>query len=334
MTCAYGQIPDFRVKTLCVNGKIFIDKDRNVTAKQIKSRSLVVNGNSKFIDVTVNGNTVLNDVIVTGNITMNNAFFTGDVTMNDKLTVNDLCITGSVDGDVTMNDKLTVDELCVVGDFNVEGSACYSEIATNKITSKEHDDGCVIETPMFLSRYGIGRVFLSEKYYFEDNDFAILDEDDWEISHEGYPFPGGDSLFKQNGNLFTLPTEFPNECLGSDWCAFVEVDVTLRLLMVDFTYAFDYSDTETVNLMLFKNGDGDEDLISISSMSNNVDGEPQFKTIHLKDTVKCFPGDSLNIGIYHATDDGETLINEFPEFDPHVANYANFKIIGFERLLD
>jgi len=258
MICGFGRIPDFRVNSLCLNGKVVIDGNRNITGKTIKAQNITV-----------------------------------------------------------------------INTFTTQGNACSECTVTAKVTPKTPEGGLVVEQPLFLNRYGFGRVHLTDKYFLEDTDFTMIDSEDWDVDHEG-SFPGT-SLFKQNGNLFTLPNEGPNEYLGTEWCAYVDVDVSLNLLMVDFVPFLDSSESETFSILLLKNGEEPEDMVSSSTVSNMY--EPQLKTLNFRDTIKCSPGDVINIGLYQESDDGETVTSDYLFYEG-MSNYANFKIIGFERLCE
>jgi hypothetical protein len=258
MSCGFGQVPDLRASSLCLNGKVIIDPKRNITGKNIKAQNITI-----------------------------------------------------------------------INTFTTKGNVCSECTVTSKVTPKSTGGGLVLEEPMLFGRYGFGRVHLTDKYVLEDTDFTMIDSEDWDVDHES-SFPGT-SLFKQNENLFTLPTELPT--LGTQWSAYVEVDVSLNVLMYDFVPFLDSSESETLSILLLKNGDDPESMVSSSSTTNSITEAPQLKTMHFKDTIRCSPGDVLNIGLYQESDEGESMISDYLFYEG-MSNYANFKIIGFDKFVE
>ena len=106
-TCGFGQIPDIRCTQICLLGKVFLDRDCNVDAANIKAGNVIVR-NTLYTDnicekIAMNGVNFCGNVIVPdpyaieANLTCTNLLQTdyisaknnGNITIEGNIIIND-----------------------------------------------------------------------------------------------------------------------------------------------------------------------------------------------------------------------------------------------------
>jgi len=214
--------------------------------------------------------------------------------------------------------------LDVRGGIRVKQTADIKRLCTKtsehrKISEYNTDEGVVIFNGLMMNNYGIARAYLDDKYVLFNNDNAILDESDWEISYESSGV--GPSLLKQDNNLFKVPDAngFSNPAL-TNWNMIIEVDVHF-LVLFDF---FDIPEYKFIELRLIKN-EGDIVTSNYISLLPGASGSPNTITLH--DIIKCSPGDVLNLE-FLSYSNGDVKIQ-----DGSAVSYATFKVLGFEEVM-
>jgi hypothetical protein len=178
-------------------------------------------------------------------------------------------------------------------------------------------NGLVLTPPLFLDRHGIGRLIGNseiEDLKPPESTFVLLPPESFVVDYESAG--AGPNLLLQ-GNLFTVPDNYPNECL-ENWSVFVEVDYSLSFLGSEYVVITGIS----------KNGSDitvDTPTTSMFTESSDID----LNTIHFHDIVRCFPGDTLDIGVY--IEGGVVFFLNADPFVGDTVSHATFKIVGFEN---
>lgn len=193
-------------------------------------------------------------------------------------------------------------------------TVCAREnVLTPKVTEKVLDEGVVVDKSLLLNPNGIARAYLAENISFKvDEEGGNLILDDWQQSFQSF----GPEWMNLGEDLIQVPSSFANPCLGTDWCAYLDVDVTIGILFS----ATSGPDDSYIGLELIQN----ETIVSRSWITI-PDAFLTNGSIHLRDTVKVLPGDTLNVSLFYYLDGiyAFTLLGN--EQDSHV----QVKLLGF-----
>jgi len=180
-----------------------------------------------------------------------------------------------------------------------------------KIRTKNVNETLVIEKPVQSQRHGCSKIYLTDFVYgIEDGDDVELDASFWTLGYETF----GPPMALQDSSMFTVPTSYPNPCIGTEWCMLLEVTATLKMLLVNF------NETDYISLSLIVNGG---DPISVSCDTHNYI-YMSVNSMKFHDTILVKPGDTLDFVFENHTDDGKVdLIG-----DDITASHVEFKVIS------
>ena len=189
--------------------------------------------------------------------------------------------------------------------------ACIKSINTVKVDEKKNNRCVVVDKAIPLNPHGYGRIYLgSEVAKYADSEVnEIINSNDWNISYETF----GPNTLLLEGHHFTTPSlaDYTNACL-TEWCALVEVCVQLK---VQSNVANDGDGVFEINLT--KNS---TDVVSRTCVKT-YDEDPTTRSVHLCDTIKCLPEDTLDIFVKF--DEGSV---DF--IDGSEQSHATFKIVA------
>lgn len=206
------------------------------------------------------------------------------------------------------------------------GTICGPKIKTSKICEKNTGDQVVIEKPLFLNQHGISKIKLSENYLLTEDDYAVLDPDDWEIEFESQ----GPPSLKQNGHLFTVPS-IDNYTNLNNVKVLIEIHVSLKFA----SFGFDSQalvENEIVRFSIEKNkpdlnnSENDHVVSQITHTPLEFFGT---NALSLSDIIVCEPGDTLDISAYIDSHLGKIDID-----GNNLGTCAVFKIIGFDNTIE
>lgn len=141
-TCNFGQIPDIRVKSLCLKGKKVIDENCNINAANVKAGNVIVRNN--LFTGNIIERDALQGITVCGNLMIKDEFsFQISTLFTTKISLPGIIPEGNISAnipDVDFEDMIT---FC--GDINAMDSRVYAgNVLTNNISAANIEEMIVV----------------------------------------------------------------------------------------------------------------------------------------------------------------------------------------------
>lgn len=210
--------------------------------------------------------------------------------------------------------NLTFKTLCQGSKLIVDSSGNLSVI---KVTSEQGcfkciepcvpEDGVFITAPVFFQRQGIARLTLNENVSnIFNNNPAVLDASFWNLDYETAP-----SMALISGNVITVPTTFNTTCIPNQWSMLLEIKITLEINVTTF------GNSDRLSLSVVTNENAP---LSTTYHEYSFDGN---QSISLHDTIRCFPGDTLNIVV-----NNPNAISKVTIIQSNASSHVEFKVVS------